>query len=65
MMPVAEGTFIYQPPEGHHYDMAKDEEVIVQIMGMGPVITTQIPQPVIIDSRPEDKQIIRRNCLGL
>tara|TARA_Y100001960_G_C14251564_1_gene623118 strand:+ start:169 stop:333 length:165 start_codon:yes stop_codon:yes gene_type:complete len=50
MMPVAEGTFIYQPPEGHHYDMAKDEEVIVQIMGMGPVITTQIPQPVIIDS---------------
>ncbi len=50
MMPVAEGTFIYQPPEGHHYDMAKDEEVIVQIMGMGPVITTQIPQPVVIDS---------------
>ncbi len=45
MMAVAEGTFIYQPPEGHHYDMAKDEEVIVQIMGMGPVITTQIPQP--------------------
>ena len=50
MMPVAQGTFIYQPPDGHHYDMAKDEEVIVQIMGMGPVITTQIPQPVIIDS---------------
>lgn len=45
MMPVVEGTFIYQPPEGHHYDMAKDEEVIVQIMGMGPVITTSIPQP--------------------
>lgn len=45
MMAVVEGTFIYQPPEGHHYDMAKDEEVIVQIMGMGPVITTQIPQP--------------------
>ena len=45
MLAVPEGTFIYQPPEGHHYDMAKDEEVIVQIMGMGPVITTQIPQP--------------------
>lgn len=45
MVAVPEGTFIYQPPEGHHYDMAKDEEVIVQIMGMGPVITTQIPQP--------------------
>ena len=45
MMAVKEGTFIYQPPEGHHYDMAKDEEVTVQIMGVGPVITTQIPQP--------------------
>ena len=52
MMPVAQGTFIYQPPDGHHYDMAKDEEVIVQIMGMGPVITTSIPQPVVIDSPP-------------
>lgn len=45
MMAVPEGTFIYQPPGGHHYDMAKDEEVTVQIMGMGPVITTSIPQP--------------------
>jgi quercetin dioxygenase-like cupin family protein len=42
---VPVGTFIYQPPDAHHYDMAKDEEVIVQIMGMGPVVTTQIPQP--------------------
>ena len=45
MVAVKEGTFIYQPPEGHHYDMAKDEEVTVQIMGVGPVITTSIPQP--------------------
>ena len=45
MKPVTAGTFIYQPPEGHHYDMAKDEEVTVQIMGMGPVVTTSIPQP--------------------
>ena len=45
MVPVTAGTFIYQPPNGHHYDMAKDEEVIVQIFGMGPVTTTQIPQP--------------------
>ncbi|MEX0619397.1 MAG: cupin domain-containing protein [Pseudohongiellaceae bacterium] len=42
MMPVETGTFIYQPPNGHHYDMAKDEEVIVQIMGMGPVVTTSL-----------------------
>ena len=45
MVAVPEGTFIYQPPGGHHYDMAKDEEVIVQIMGIGPVVTTSIPQP--------------------
>lgn len=44
MTPVHAGTFIYEPPNGHHYDMAKDEEVIVQIFGIGPVTTTQIPQ---------------------
>ncbi|MEZ5490829.1 MAG: cupin domain-containing protein [Gammaproteobacteria bacterium] len=44
MQPVPAGSFLYQPPEGHHYDMAKDEEVVVQIMGMGPVVTTSIPQ---------------------
>ncbi len=45
MIPVEEGSFIYEPPEGHHYDMAKDEEVVVQIWGIGPVTNTQIPQP--------------------
>ena len=45
MTAVPEGTFIYQPPGGHHYDMAKDEAVTVQIMGVGPVVTTSIPQP--------------------
>lgn len=44
-IPVEEGSFIYEPPEGHHYDMAKDEEVVVQIWGIGPVTTTSIPQP--------------------
>ncbi len=44
MTAVAAGTFIYEPPNGHHYDMAKDEEVVVQIFGMGPVVTTSIPQ---------------------
>ena len=42
MKRVEQGTFIYEPPNGHHYDMAKDEEVTVQIMGMGPVITTSL-----------------------
>ena len=45
MTPMPAGSFIYQPENGHHYDMAKDEEVTVQIIGMGPVKTTQIPQP--------------------
>ena len=42
MRRVEAGSFIYEPPDGHHYDMAKDEEVTVQIMGMGPVVTTGI-----------------------
>jgi quercetin dioxygenase-like cupin family protein len=42
MTAVKEGTFIYEPPGGHHYDMAKDEEVIVEIIGMGPVTTTSL-----------------------
>lgn len=42
MTPVKAGTFIYEPPNGHHYDMAKDEEVIVEILGMGPVSTTSL-----------------------
>jgi quercetin dioxygenase-like cupin family protein len=42
MTPVKAGTFIYEPANGHHYDMAKDERVVVQIMGMGPVNTTSL-----------------------
>ena len=42
MRSVEAGSFIYEPPNGHHYDMAKDEEVTVQIMGIGPVVTTSI-----------------------
>ena len=42
MTPVKAGSFIYEPAGGHHYDMAKDEEVIVEILGMGPVGTTSL-----------------------
>ena len=42
MTPVKAGSFIYEPAGGHHYDMAKDEEVIVEIIGMGPVGTTSL-----------------------
>jgi quercetin dioxygenase-like cupin family protein len=42
MTPVHAGTFIYEPANGVHYDMAKDERVVVQIMGIGPVNTTSV-----------------------
>ncbi len=42
MKPVKAGTFIYEPAMGHHYDMAKDQRVVVQITGMGPVHTKSI-----------------------
>jgi quercetin dioxygenase-like cupin family protein len=51
MQAVPAGSFIYEPPNGHHYDMAKDEPVTVQIIGMGPVKTTQITQPGDASSR--------------
>jgi oxalate decarboxylase/phosphoglucose isomerase-like protein (cupin superfamily) len=40
MVPIKAGGFMFHPAGFHHYDGAKDEEVIVQIMGMGPVKTT-------------------------
>jgi len=44
--PVTAGTFIYEPANGIHYDMAKDERVVVQIMGIGPVGTSsELPPP--------------------
>ena len=52
MTPVPAGSFIYEPANGHHYDMAKDERVVVQIAGMGPVGSTQIPQPEDAAARP-------------
>ncbi len=42
MIPIRAGGFMYHPAGLHHYDGSHDgEEVIVQIMGMGPVKTTQ------------------------
>jgi len=37
--PVKTGGFMLHPAGLHHWDGAKDEEVIVQIIGMGPVQT--------------------------
>ena len=41
-VPIRTGGFMLHPAGLHHFDGAKDEEVIVQIIGMGPVTTTQI-----------------------
>ena len=45
-VPVKPGGFMKHPAGGHHYDGAKDEEVIIQLTGYGPTATTLI--------RPED-----------
>ena len=37
--PVRTGGFMFHPAGFHHWDGAKDQEVIVQIIGMGPVQT--------------------------
>jgi quercetin dioxygenase-like cupin family protein len=42
MTALKPGSFVVHPAFGHHYDGAKDEEAIVQIMGMGPVKTVQL-----------------------
>jgi len=36
------GSFMKHPKGAHHYDGAKDEEVILQLMGTGPSKTTRI-----------------------
>jgi hypothetical protein len=41
MVPIKAGGFMFHPAGYHHYDQARDEEVVVQIMGMGPVKTVR------------------------
>lgn len=38
---IKAGGFMFHPKGLHHYDGAKNEETIVQIMGVGPVETVQ------------------------
>ena len=46
MIPRKAGSFLYEPANGYHYDTARDEEVVVQIPGIGPVMTTRLePEP--------------------
>jgi quercetin dioxygenase-like cupin family protein len=41
-VPVKAGGFMKHPAGGHHFDGAKDEEVILQLIGYGPGGTTMI-----------------------
>lgn len=41
-VPLKAGSFMLHPAKAHHYDGAKDEEVIVQIIGIGPSSTTLV-----------------------
>jgi hypothetical protein len=41
MVAIKAGGMMFHPAGLHHYDGAKEEDVIVQIMGMGPVKTVQ------------------------
>jgi len=40
--PLKAGSFMLHPAKAHHYDGAKDEEVVVQIIGIGPSATTLV-----------------------
>ena len=42
---VKAGGYVFHPAGGVHWDGAGDEEVIVQIVGVGPVETTQVGRP--------------------
>jgi hypothetical protein len=41
-VPLKAGSFMEHPAGTHHFDGAKGEEVIVQLMGTGPSSTTKI-----------------------
>jgi len=41
-VPLKLGSFMKHPSGAHHFDGAKDEEVIVEIVGIGPSATTKM-----------------------
>ena len=45
MKPIPAGSFVTHFGKQVHYDGAKDGEVILQIVGMGPATSTQVPPP--------------------
>lgn len=53
-VPLKVGSFMKHPSMAHHYDGAKDEEVILQLMGIGPSATTRMhpEKPLFASSKP-------------
>lgn len=43
-VPLGPGSYMMHPAGAIHYDGAKDEEVIVEIKGIGPATTVRLPQ---------------------
>ena len=43
-VPLGPGSYVKHPAGGMHYDGAKDEEVIVEIRGIGPVESVYLEQ---------------------
>ena len=41
-IPLKPGSFMKHPAGAYHFDGAKDEEVIVELVGMGPSDTTKV-----------------------
>jgi quercetin dioxygenase-like cupin family protein len=41
-VPLKPGSYAMHPAKAHHYDGAKDEQVILQIVGYGPSGTTEV-----------------------
>ena len=54
-VPLKAGSFMMHPAKAHHYDGAKDEEVIVQIMGIGPG-KTELVHPELGNTGPSIKK---------
>ncbi|WP_363351993.1 cupin domain-containing protein [Methylocystis echinoides] len=53
--PLKAGSYMLHPANGVHWDGAGDEEVIVQIVGVGPVTTTPVGPRDAPDNWPKPK----------
>jgi quercetin dioxygenase-like cupin family protein len=54
-VPLKEGSYMLHPANGVHWDGAGEEEVIVQIVGVGPVTTTPVEAGEGPDNWPKPK----------